>query len=210
MLLIRFRGCPFYNLMKTKVCRRLAFTNNQAGFTLFELLIAMLLLAMISVMIYSMLHVGIKFSEKGEKKILAMEHKYGLINLLQSQISSAVYDVKKRELLIWADDDSFKLVTRNPYIYEDAGVVLAIYRYDSSARAIYYTEKRDYYNVDYDDEYLPDISDMNLLASDEDSFAVVYDQDIGPTVTFSYRGKDYALVPQCADAAALKKLLPEE
>ncbi len=186
------------------------FMNNQKGFTLFELLIAMLLLAMISVMIYSMLHVGIKFSEKGEKKILAMEHKYGLINLLQSQISSAVYDVKKRELMIWADDDSFKLVTRNPYIYEDAGVVLAIYRYDSSDRTIYYTEKRDYYNIDYNDEYLPDIADMTVLAKDEDSFAVVYDKDIGPTVTFSYRGKDYSLVPQCADAAALKKLLPEE
>jgi len=184
--------------------------HKQRGFTLFELLVAMLLLAMISVMIYSSLHVGIKFAAKGEKKVLAMEHKYGLLNLLKSQISSAVYDMKKHELMIWADDDSFKLVTRNPYIYEDAGMVLAIYRYDSSERVIYYTEKRDYYNLDYDEQYLPDISDMTLLASDEDSFAVKYDKDIGPEVTFTYREKDYTLVPECADDASLAKLSDSE
>ncbi len=180
--------------------------HNQQGFTLFELLVAMLLLAMISVMIYSSLHVGIKFAAKGEKKVLAMEHKYGLLNLLKSQISSAVYDVKKKELMVWANDDSFKLVTRNPYIYEDVGMVLAIYRYDSSEKAIYYTEKRDYYNLDYDDQYLPDISDMILLASGEDSFAVKYDKDTGPEVIFTYREKEYNLVPKCADDDSLAKL----
>jgi len=47
-------------------------SSNQAGFTLFELIIAMLLVTMVSVMIYSILNVGIKFSDKGDKKILAL------------------------------------------------------------------------------------------------------------------------------------------
>ncbi len=170
----------------------------------------MLLMAMVSIMIYSVLNVGIKFADKGTRHILAMEHKYGFLNLLQSQISSAVYDAKKRELLMLAGEDFFRVVTRNPYIYEEAGVVLAFYRYDASARAIYYTEKRDYYNIDYNDGYVPDISDMILLASDEDSFSVQYDKAVGPQVTFAYRGQEYVLVPQCTDDIALSKLQLED
>jgi len=184
--------------------------KNQRGFTLFELLIAMLLLTVVSVMIYSVLNVGIKFSDKGESRILAMEHKYGFLNLFQSQIESAVYDPGKRELLMTAKDDLFRVVTRNPYIYEGAGEVLAIYRYDASERAVYYTEKRDYYNLDYNDEYVPDFADMTLLAGDEDSFGVKYDKDTGPEVTLLYRGEEYVMVPKCADDAALAKLQSQQ
>lgn len=179
---------------------------SQSGFTLFELLVAMLLLAMVSVMIYSVLNVGIRFSDQGNRHILAMERKYGFLSLLQRQIRSAFYDRKKRQLLISADADIFRVVTRNPYLYEYAGVVLAIYRYDATERAIYYTEKRDYYNIDYDDEYEPGFDEMILLATDEDGFEVSYDEEVGPEVTFVYRGESYSLVPRSADEAALRKL----
>jgi len=183
-----------------------SFMKNQRGFTLFELLIAMLLLAMVSVMIYSVLNVGIKFSAKGESKILAMEHKYGFLNLFQSQVSSAVYDPRQRKILMSVNDDVFRIVTRNPYIYEEAGEVLAIYRYDTSERAIYYTEKRDYYNLDYNDEYVPDFADMTLLDGDEESFGIKYDKVTGPEVTLLYRGEEYSMVPKCTDDEDLAKL----
>ncbi len=177
------------------------------GFTLFELIVAILVLAMVSVMLYSILNVGIKFSAQGNRRLLAMEREYGLLNLLKSQISSAVYDYNKKKLLISSDDDIFRLVTRSPYIFENAGIVLAIYRYNSSEQAIYYTEKRDYYNVDYPyDKYVPDFDEMTILSRNVTSFAVTYDQDTGPEVDITYEGQDYSVVPKCADAMALSKL----
>nr|MBF0223001.1 prepilin-type N-terminal cleavage/methylation domain-containing protein [Desulfobulbaceae bacterium] len=180
--------------------------QNQKGFSLFELMIAMILLAMVSVMIYSVLNVGIRFSEKGNKRILAMERKYGLVNLLQRQIKSAVYDVKKKEILMSSEDDLFRVVTRNPFIYQYAGVVLALYRYNASESAIYYSEKRDYWNTDYDEDYLPDFDEMILLAMDEESLNIVYDQEVSPEVSFEYRDEAYSLVPRCTDEKALSKL----
>ena len=188
------------------VSKKQKILQNQAGFSLFELMVAVLLLAMVSVMIYSVLSVGIKFSDKGSRKILEMERRYGFISLLQRQIKSAVYDVKKKEILMSGDAETFRVVTRNPYIYQSAGVVLAIFRYNSSESSIFYTEKRDYYNIDYDDEYVPEYDDMILLAVDEESFDIQYEQDASPEVTIEYRGEEYTLVPSCADKAALAKL----
>ncbi len=200
---------PLRNLLKTQ--RIISFDRDekdsgQQGFSLFELMIAMLLLAMVSVMIYSVLNVGIRFSDKGNKRILAMERKYGLVNLFQRQIKSAVYDVKKQEVLISSDDDLFRVVTRNPFIYQYAGVVLALYRYSASESAIFYTEKRDYWNVDYDEDYIPELDDMILLAMDEESLEISYDKNMGPEVSFVYRGETYTLVPRCADEQGLAKL----
>ena len=188
------------------VSKKQKILQNQAGFSLFELMVAVLLLAMVSVMIYSVLSVGIKFSDKGSRKILEMERRYGFISLLQRQIKSAVYDVKKKEILMSGDAETFRVVTRNPYIYQSAGVVLAIFRYNSSESSIFYTEKRDYYNIDYDDEYVPEYDDMILLAVDEESFDIQYEQDASPEVTIEYRGEEYTLVPSCADKDALAKL----
>lgn len=180
--------------------------NGQSGFTLFEVMISMILLAMVAVMVYSVLNVGIKFTDRGGRKILAMERKYGLLSLVQRQITSAVYDPKQRRILMSADEDIFRLVTRTPFVYPEAGVVLAIYRYNAAERAIYYVEKRDYYNTDYDDEYVPDFTEMTVLVHDEDAFSVVYDGETSPEVTFTFRDEEYSLVPKCADNEAVNKL----
>ena len=177
-----------------------------AGFSLFEVLIAMLLLSMVAVMLYSVLNVGIKFTDQGNRKILAMERKYGLLGLVQRQINSAVYDPTKKQILMYADDEIFKVVTRNPFVYPEAGVVLAIYRYNTSEQAIYYAEKRDYYNIDYGEDYAPDFKEMTVLAWHEDAFSVEYDGEKSPELTFSYRGESYSLVPKCADNEAKKKM----
>lgn len=180
--------------------------GQQGGFTLFEILIAMVLLAMVAAMIYSVLNVGIKFTSQGERKILEMERKYGFLIIVQRQVTSAVYDPVKKRIMMSADDAAFKVVTRNPFIYPEAGVVLAIYRYNASDQAIYYTEKRDYYNIDYGDDYVPDFDEMTVLARDEEEFSVQYDEEAGPGLFFTYRGEEYALVPKSADDEARKKL----
>lgn len=179
--------------------------GGEGGFSLFEILIAMVLLAMVAAMLYSVLNVGIKFTDQGGKKILAMERKYAFLSLVQRQITSAVYDGTQKKILMWADDELFKVVTRNPYVYSEAGVVLAIYRYNAGDRAIYYLEKRDYYNTDYGEEYIPDFEEMSVLAWDEDPFSVQYDPEESPEVVFSFRDEEYALVPKCTDEQALQQ-----
>lgn len=161
---------------------------------------------MVSVMIYSILNVGIKFSDKGAKKIVAMERKYGFLTLLQRQINSALYSEKEKKLLIFADGDLFKIVTRNPFIYRSAGVVLAIYRYDSGAQNVYYLEKKDYYNIDYGEDYVPDFDEMITLATDEESFSLTYDEAMGPEVTLSYRGNEHVFIPKCLNDESLNKI----
>ncbi|MBA3015949.1 MAG: prepilin-type N-terminal cleavage/methylation domain-containing protein [Proteobacteria bacterium] len=179
--------------------------GGERGFSLFEILIATVLLAMVATMLYSVLNVGIKFTDQGGRKILAMERKYAFLSLVQRQTASAVYDVKQRKILMWADEDSFKVVTRSPYVYPEAGVVLAVYRYNEGDRAIYYLEKRDYYNIDYGEEYLPDFTEMSVLAWDEDPFSVQYDPAESPEVVFFFRDEEYALVPKCIDEQALQQ-----
>lgn len=183
------------------------FKKDQAGFTIFELLIAMLLVTMVSVMIYSILNVGIKFSTKGDDKILAIERQYGFLNLLKRQVSSALLSGEKPpKLLIYADDSIFRIVTRSPFIYRSAGVVLAIYRYDSGAQTVYYSEKRDYYNIDYDEEYVPDFDDMIELARNEESFSITYEEALGPEVLLEYRGEEYVFLPKCLNDDLLAKI----
>ncbi|MDA8160981.1 MAG: prepilin-type N-terminal cleavage/methylation domain-containing protein [Desulfobacteraceae bacterium] len=191
--------------MTDSLARRRA--GGQRGFTLFEVLIAMLLLAMVAGMLFSVISVGIKFTDQGNRRILAMERKYGFLSLISRQIASAVYDPTQKRILMWADDTAFKLVTRNPYIYPEAGEVLAIYRYNADEQAIYYTEKRDYYNIDYGEKYVPDFKDMTIISRAESDFMVQYDQDTSPEVLLEYRGEQYSVVPKCADRDAINKMV---
>jgi len=180
--------------------------QGQEGFTLFELLIAMLLLAMISVMIYSILNVGIKFTDKGDKAILAMERRYGFLSLLQRQVKSAVYDAKQKKLLVTGEDEVFRIVNRSPLINRSVGVVLSVYYYDASEGAVYYTEKKDYYNTDYDEDYVPELEDMAKLVSNEEGFSIVYDGDAGPEVTLTFRDEEYVFIPKCLNDEALSMI----
>ena len=169
-------------------------------------MIAMILVTMVSVMIYSILNVGIEFSAKGDKKILEIEQQYGFLTLLKRQVSSTLYHEKQKKLLIYADDDLFRIVTRNPFIYRSAGVVLAIYRYDSGSETVYYTEKRDYYNTDYDEEYVPDFEDMIELARNKESFSISYEEEMGPEVFLELNDKEYVLLPKCINDELLNRI----
>ena len=170
--------------------------NNTAGFTLLELLIAVLLLTMISVMIYSVLNVGIKFSHKGETRLLSLAKEQGFLALLHEQISSAVYDRQKRKVVISADDDMLRIVTKRSLIFHDVDLVLAIYRFNAAEQTVFYTEKKDFYNPDFDTDYLPDFDEMLAIISTEKDFLLEYDSESGQ-VTVEYENGQYTFTPRC-------------
>ena len=174
---------------------------DQRGFTLFELLVAVILLGMISVMIYSVLNVGIKFSDKGERALAMAVRQHGILNLLHRQIVTAYYDNVQKRVLVSGEGEVLRVVTRSPLRYRLAGVVLALYRYDPAEQVLYYSEKRDYYNSDYDEEYLPDFGNMLVLASGVPSLSFEVDED-AQTVTVVYDDEIFAIQPRCAEMPA--------
>ncbi len=104
--------------------------KKESGFTLLEVMVAVLLLAMVSSMIYSILNVSIKFTEKGEKQILKLEREHGLLTLLQRQITSAWYDKKQKKIPMATNDNMLRLVTRESLLYPYNRLVMAVYVYD--------------------------------------------------------------------------------
>ncbi len=172
----------------------------QAGFTVFELLIAILMLSMVSTMIYSVLHTGIRFSRQGTDRILAIERRLGLESLLFQQINSAWFEPRTKNVVLAGDGDMLRLVTCYPLLYRHAGVVLAYYRYDPDTERLYYTEKLDYYNIDYDEEYLPGFEEMTVLVEaihrvsfNVDPETLLATIEIGDTV--------FEVTPRCAEPA---------
>ncbi|MBU0485216.1 MAG: prepilin-type N-terminal cleavage/methylation domain-containing protein [Proteobacteria bacterium] len=177
---------------------------SQKGVTLFELLVAMLLLAVISTMIYSILNVSINFSQKGEKRIMTMERSRSLLDLMHRQIHSAWFDQLQKKTAISYSQNTLKLVTRQPLIYRDLGLALVIYHFEPSTGTLYYAEKKDFYNNDYDEEYVPDPAEMTVLLSGTD-LTIDYD-DKEETVTINYLGQEYAFSPRCRLTGAEIKL----
>jgi len=167
-----------------------------AGFTLVELLIAVLLLTMISAMIYSVLHVGIAFSHKGETRLLSLAREQGFLSLLHQQVNSVLYNQQHREVEISTDNESLRLITKRPLMYRDVDVVLAIYRFNASDQTVYYIEKKDFYNLDFDEDYLPDFDEMLALISTENDFLLEYDPDNGG-VTVEFENSSYTFMPRC-------------
>lgn len=183
------------NLM-TCLNRIPAGVKNQQGVSLFELLVAVLILGMISSMIYSVLNVGISITARGEKKILAMEREKGFLELLHRQVKGAMYDLKQRTIMIYGEEDKLQIFTRQPLLYNrTSGVVLAIYRINPGDGGIYYTEKRDYYNLDYGEDYTPEIEEMLLLYQPVAPLSWQYDSETGGLTVISGE-KQYEFYPR--------------
>jgi prepilin-type N-terminal cleavage/methylation domain-containing protein len=170
--------------------------RSRQGVTLFELLVAMVLLVMVSSMLYSVLDIGIKFSGKGENKIATIEVERSLLDLLHQQIHGARYDTKQKKMTISTDGETMKMLTGSPLIERKAGLVLAIYKYDRHDRILYYTEKVDFYNPDYDEDYEPPLAEMTVLVRDVDELVFDYDEGEG-FVKISYLGLEHEFVPRC-------------
>lgn len=190
--------------MQKKATRYRHHAASERGITLFELLVAVLLLGIIATMIYSVLNVGIRFTDKGSNRIQSMNEKYGLLDLLRRQVSCAYYDSKLKKLMMSADGDSFRIATRAPFQHREAGVVYAFYRYDRGSGTLYYSEKRDYYNIDYNEDYTPDLDSMAPLLTVTPPFFFEVDESAATDieseyeVTVSYGESRYSFRPRFA------------
>lgn len=169
--------------------------RSQEGVTLIELMVAMLLLVMVTAMLYSVLNVGIKFSQKGEERLTLLGSERAFLDLLHRQIQGASYDQSQKKQMIVATRNLLKVVTTAPLVERYAGQVLAVYLYDPGGRVLYYTEKLDFYNIDYDENYSPVPREMVVLLRDVDKIDWQYDKTDG-MVAVSYLGRDYEISPR--------------
>lgn len=168
----------------------------QQGVTLFELLVAVLLLGLVSTMIYSVLNVGISFSAKGEARLVRIGREQGIVTLLKRQVEGAWYEMRRSRVKIVGGQGTLLIATRQPLIHREQGVVLAVYRYNESEGALYYAEKKDFYNTDYNEDYLPDYTEMDLLFSATDPLEISYDSGVDQ-VRFVHGDREFLFSPKC-------------
>jgi uncharacterized protein (DUF58 family) len=160
--------------------------------TLLELLVAMLILVMVSVMLYSVLNIGISFSRKGEARARQAGREHAFLELLHRQVHGALYDKKQKKVLLDAAGNQLTLVTTAPLLNRDLGVVMAVYLYDPAADILYYTEKKDYYNADYRENYQAKPRDMRVLMKEVGGLELVYETEEG-LLKVTCRGRQYSL-----------------
>lgn len=170
--------------------------RGQHGITLFELLIAVVLLGMVSTMIYSVLNVGINFSARGGKHLERLSREKNLLSLLRRQVNGAWYDLRFGRAMISGEDGVLRIVTRQPLLHRNAGSVLAVYRVNAAEQALYYLEKKDYFNTGYGEKYLPDFSEMEKMYAADRPVALAYDPEQS-RVTVSLGEEAFAFVPKC-------------
>lgn len=170
--------------------------RGQRGITLFELLIAVVLLGMVSTMIYSVLNVGINFSAKGGEHLNRLARERNLLGLLQRQVTEASYDLRSGKVDISGEEGLLRIVTRQPLLHRTAGVVLAVYRVNPDDQALYYLEKKDYFNVEYGKKFLPDFSEMRKMYAGDRPVALAYDSGKG-SVTVGLGEEEFFFFPKC-------------
>jgi len=119
-----------------------------------------------------------------------------LLDLLRRQVHGILYDSKKKQLQIYAEGNLLKMVTSTSIMERDAGMVLAIYVNDPDEGVLLYSEKVDYYNIDYDDVYQPDPDEMVVLMRDVQGLEIQYAEEDG-TLKVTYAGLEYELFPRC-------------
>ncbi len=156
---------------------RLLGRRGRQGFTLFELLVAVVLLGMISTMLYSVLNVGIAFSRKGEEQLARLAREQSLLDLLRRQVACAWYDQRQNRVRISGEENLLRIITRQPLLNRSAGTVLAVFRYDEGAQILYYLERKDYYNSKYGEEYRPEPSEMEPLYRAREGFSLAWDAE---------------------------------
>lgn len=88
------------------------------GFTLLELLISLTIMAVISVIMFGGLHVGVRAWEKGEKDIDRSQRERSVLTILNRQIASTAFSpggtAQPRPLFVKGDGSSLELVSHMP------------------------------------------------------------------------------------------------
>lgn len=190
---------PFFDMMNN--LPKVKVVAAQKGVTLIELLVAMLMLVMVTSMLYSVLNVGIKFSRKGEGRLAALEVERSFLELLHRQVHGVWfnergwYGDRNKKVMLTVERDMLKMVTTAPLVERSPGLVLAVYWYDAGERTLYYTEKLDFFNIDYGDNYFPADEEMVVLLRDLDDPDWQFDESEG-LLTVTYRGASYEMWPR--------------
>lgn len=175
--------------------------RSQRGITLFELLIAVVLLGMVSTMIYSVLNVGISFSARGGKHLARLSREKNLLSLLRRQVNGAWYDLRFGKVMISGGDGVLRIVTRQPLLHRTGGTVLAVYRINGADQSLYYLEKIDYFNTEYGEQYLPDFSEMEKMYAADRPVALTYDSATSRVIV-NLDGEEFAFSPKCLPPGA--------
>ena len=91
------------------------FPDNGPGFTLLELMISMTIIAMIMLIVYGALRIGIKAWEKGEEKMLSSQEYRIVLNLIQTQLASLysgnIVNNGKKPFYLKGDDTSLEFLS---------------------------------------------------------------------------------------------------
>ncbi|MBU0674223.1 MAG: prepilin-type N-terminal cleavage/methylation domain-containing protein [Proteobacteria bacterium] len=167
----------------------------QAGMTLFEMMIAMVMMVMVTSILYSVLNVGIKFSSKGEARIMADEQERSFLDLLHRQVQGAWYSLGEHRVMINSADEQLVMVTSQPLLNRTDGLVVAIYSYDDRDGTVYYTEKRDFYNETYYEDYQVDLDDMIVLLKNRKDFTMSF-EDLTGTFEVTLEGRSHEFIPR--------------
>ena len=185
-------------VMASEKCRVVKRLRCRQGITLFELLIAVVLLGMVSTMIYSVLNVGVSFSARGASRLESLAREKNLLGLLRRQVNGAWYDPRFSRMQISGEGGVLRIVTRQPLLHRAAGSVLAVYRVNEAEQTLYYLEKKDYFNADYGERYLPDFSEMEKMYAYAANrpLALAYEPEQS-TVVVTLGEEAFAFVPKC-------------
>jgi hypothetical protein len=135
---------------------------------------------------------GIGFARKGEDRLQQVERDRALLELLHRQVHGAWYDRLQNKVWLSVEGDYLRLVTTASLLNRDAGLVLVVYFYDRAGDTLYYMEKRDFYNPDYEKDYRPDVAEMEELMKEVGGISWEYDNEQG-RLQLLFAGKEYSL-----------------
>lgn len=171
-------------------------TRTTNGFTLLEVMISILMFSMISVLIFSMLDRSFVFTAKGEAQVLRLEQQYGLINLVRRQVQGAWLDPKQKKVHLNSENEyQFSIITTSSLMFQGSPLVIAFYEFNPGDATLYYTERKDYYNPDYVDQF-PDLEEMIPLLHVPEPFSLQADAE-SDFVTLFFNNEHYIFHPFC-------------
>ncbi len=166
------------------------------GFTLLEVMISIVIFGMISTLIFSILDRSFVFTEKGEAKILKIEQQNGFIDLVRRQVQGAWVDPRRRTTHINSENEQqFSIVTTSSIMFAGSPLVVAFYEFEPSTNTVYYTERKDFYNPDYVEQF-PNQEEMIPLLNVDDSFSLQTDENSDFVILF-LNNKEYIFHPFC-------------
>ena len=169
----------------------------ERGITLLELMVAMVIMAMVSAMLYSVLNFGMSFSRKGEGRAREAGKEHAFLELLHRQVHGAYFDRKQKKVLISTAANELRVVTNAPLLNRDLGIVLAVYLYVPGEDVLYYQEKKDYYNpVYFDDSYHFKSREMRPLIKGLGTLNMMYLLKKGQ-LKVDFRGQEYLMTLRC-------------